>query len=158
MILTRSSPRDCQMALVVWAGTWQNQQSEFAPSEDSDQPGHPPSLIRVFTVRMKKDWFPSYPLSAHWRFWSDLLIWVFAGRTAILLALSRRGSFVEALPRSKFWRKMWKWPYGCGTYYREVPSTVKSRALKSWHVDDAIIFFATHPGQTVTLHSKTEFC
>ena len=25
-----------------------------APSEDSDQPGHPPSLIRVFTVRMKK--------------------------------------------------------------------------------------------------------
>ena len=26
----------------------------YAPSEDSDQPGHPPSLIRVFTVRMKK--------------------------------------------------------------------------------------------------------
>ena len=25
-----------------------------APSEDSDQPGHPPSLIRVFAVRMKK--------------------------------------------------------------------------------------------------------
>ena len=25
-----------------------------APSEDSDQPEHPPSLIRVFTVRMKK--------------------------------------------------------------------------------------------------------
>ena len=23
----------------------------FAPSEDSDQPGNPPSLIRVFTVR-----------------------------------------------------------------------------------------------------------
>ena len=28
-----------------------NQQSECAPSEDSDQPGHPPSLIRVFAVR-----------------------------------------------------------------------------------------------------------
>ena len=27
---------------------WQNQQSDCAPSEDSDQPGHPPSLIRVF--------------------------------------------------------------------------------------------------------------
>ena len=26
-------------------------QSECAPSEDSDQPGHPPSLIRVFAVR-----------------------------------------------------------------------------------------------------------
>ena len=25
-----------------------------APSKDSDQPGHPPSLIRVFAVRMKK--------------------------------------------------------------------------------------------------------
>ena len=34
-----------------------------APSEDSDQPGHPPSLIRVFTVRMKKAWVLSYPLS-----------------------------------------------------------------------------------------------
>ena len=27
-----------------------------APSEDSDQPGHPPSLIRVFAVHMKKAW------------------------------------------------------------------------------------------------------
>ena len=27
-----------------------------APSEDSDQPGYSPSLIRVFTVRMKKAW------------------------------------------------------------------------------------------------------
>ena len=35
-----------------------------APSEDSDQPGHPPSLIRVFAVRMKKAWVFSYPLSA----------------------------------------------------------------------------------------------
>ena len=35
-----------------------------APSEDSDQPGHPPSLIRVFAVRMKKAWVISYPLSA----------------------------------------------------------------------------------------------
>ena len=28
-----------------------NQQSECAPIEDSDQPGHPPSLIGVFAVR-----------------------------------------------------------------------------------------------------------
>ena len=35
-----------------------------APSEDSDQPGHPPSLIRVFAVRMNKHWVLSYPLSA----------------------------------------------------------------------------------------------
>ena len=42
-----------------------------APSKDSDQPGHLPSLIRVFTVRMKKAWVLSYPLSAQRRLWSD---------------------------------------------------------------------------------------
>ena len=42
-----------------------------APSEDSDQPGHPPSLIRVFAVRMKKALVLSYQLSAQWRLWSD---------------------------------------------------------------------------------------
>ena len=26
---------------VIWAASWQNQQSEYAPSEDSDQPGRP---------------------------------------------------------------------------------------------------------------------
>ena len=31
----------------IWAATWQNQQSDCAPSEDSDQPGHPSSRIRV---------------------------------------------------------------------------------------------------------------
>ena len=60
-----------------WAATWQNQWGDCAPSdlfvlrlnvpvnnfsvmsgrnapsEDSDQPGHPPSLIRVFAVRLK---------------------------------------------------------------------------------------------------------
>ena len=36
-----------------------------------DQPGHPPSLIRVFAVRMKKAWVLNYPLSAKRRLWSD---------------------------------------------------------------------------------------
>ena len=43
----------------------------FAPSEDSDQPGHLPSLIRVFAVRIKKAGVLSYPLSAQRRLWSD---------------------------------------------------------------------------------------
>ena len=47
----------------IWAATWQNQQNDCAPSEDSDQPGHPPILISLheesFTVL-------SYPLSAGW--------------------------------------------------------------------------------------------
>ena len=41
--------------------------------EDSDQPGHSPSLIRVFAVRMKKALVLSYPLSASedWSDWGD---------------------------------------------------------------------------------------
>ena len=38
-----------------------------APSEDSDQPGHSPGLIRVFTVRLKKAWVLCYSLSAQRR-------------------------------------------------------------------------------------------
>ena len=41
------------------------------PSKDSDQPGHLPSLIRVFAVRMKKAWVLNYPLCAQRRLWSD---------------------------------------------------------------------------------------
>ena len=81
----------------IWAATWQNQQNGCAPSEDSDQPGHPPSLIRVFAPCMKKALVLSYKLSAQRRLWSDWhppsLIRVFAGRTLILLVLSCRGSF-----------------------------------------------------------------
>ena len=72
-----------------------------APSEDSDQPGHPPSLIRVFAVRMKKQWVISYPLSALRRLWSD---WVDAQADLslrwvhiILLVLSCCGSTVVTL-------------------------------------------------------------
>ena len=42
-----------------------------APSEDSDQPGHPPGLTRLVAVRMKKPWVLSYPLSVQGRLWSD---------------------------------------------------------------------------------------
>ena len=35
----------------TWAASWQNQQNDCAPSEDSDQPEHLPSLIRVFAMR-----------------------------------------------------------------------------------------------------------
>ena len=67
-----------------------------APSEDSVQPGHPPSLIRVFAVRIKKAWVLSYPLSAQRRLirlggctgWSESSL----GAHAILLVLSWGGS------------------------------------------------------------------
>ena len=67
-------------AYIIWAATWQNQQNECAPSEDSDQPGLP-SLTRVFAVRMKNPWVLSYPLSAQRM---PRLIWVFAERTLVL--------------------------------------------------------------------------
>ena len=107
------------MFWAIWAATRQNQQSDCAPSEDSDQAGHPPSLIRVFAVRMKKAWVLSYPLSAPsliwvfairmkkawvlsyplgaqrrvWSDWTDDQNWVFAGLTVTMLVLSCRGSF-----------------------------------------------------------------
>ena len=34
----------------------------FAPSEDSGRPGHPPCLIRILSVRMKKHWSSA----THW--------------------------------------------------------------------------------------------
>ena len=42
-----------------------------APSKDSDQPGHPPRLIWIFAVRMKKLWILGYHWSAKRRLWSD---------------------------------------------------------------------------------------
>ena len=57
-----------------------------APGEYSDRPGHPPNLIRVTTVRMKKPWVL---IATHWAHsedsgqsgWMPRLIWVFAGCT-----------------------------------------------------------------------------
>ena len=69
--------RLCELA--KWAASWQNQQSECAPSQVSDQPGHPPSLIRVFADHMKKAWVLSYPLSAQRRLMSA---WASNERTA----------------------------------------------------------------------------
>ena len=42
-----------------------------AASDDSDQPGHPPSLKRVFAIRLKKAWILSYLLRAQRRLLSD---------------------------------------------------------------------------------------
>ena len=64
-----------------WAVTWQSQQCDCAPSEDSDQPGHPPSLTRIFAVRMRRAWVLIYPLSAQRILWSD---WADAGRGVTL--------------------------------------------------------------------------
>ena len=41
------------------------------PSEDSDQPGHPPCLTRVFTVRLKDSQGPNAFSGGQRRLWSD---------------------------------------------------------------------------------------
>ena len=55
----------------IWAATWQNQQNDCAPSEDSDQPGHPPSLIRVFAVHWMGSQRPKVSSCGQRRLWSD---------------------------------------------------------------------------------------
>ena len=55
-----------------------------APIEDSDQPEHPPSLIRVFAVRMNISWVLSYPFSTQRRPWSD---WALGGSAQSDLSL-----------------------------------------------------------------------
>ena len=45
-----------RLIIITWAVTWQNQQSDCVPSEDSDQPGHPPLSA----------WRKLWSLSTHW--------------------------------------------------------------------------------------------
>ena len=77
-----------------------------APSENSDQPQHLPSLIRFFAVHMKKPWALSYSLSAQRRLvrlggcpgWSESSL----GAHAILLVLSWDGSqLIHDRPRQR---------------------------------------------------------
>ena len=72
------------------------------------QPGLPPSLIRVFAVRMKKAWVLSYPG------WSESSL----GAHAILLVLSRAGSIflysteiskIKYRPSLQEWWWLWYW-------------------------------------------------
>ena len=42
------------------------------PSKDSDQPGHQPSLNRLFSVHMKKQSIISYSLTSQWMLWCIL--------------------------------------------------------------------------------------
>ena len=81
----------------IWAALWQNQQSDCAPSEDSDQSGHPP----FWSESSLSAWRKFGSIATHWVHSEDSdqtgrmprLIWVFAGRTVTFLVLSCRGSY-----------------------------------------------------------------
>ena len=101
-----------------------------APSEDSDQPGHPPSLIIVFAVRMKKAWVLSYPFSAQRRLWSD---WADAQAdlslrwgAVILLVLSWGSSHIHVLNCAR--AQMW-------TYTKKFEEFTLKKLLSSKDVD-----------------------
>ena len=70
----------------------------FAPSEDSDQPGHPPNLIRVFTVRSMGSWGPNVSSCGQRRL---IRLGVQTGRTPRLICVfsGRSGHFVGFVMR-----------------------------------------------------------
>ena len=135
LLQTPENIRSGRSAMVKWAATWQNQQNECAPSEDSDQPGHPPSLIRVFAVSLKKAQVLSCPLSTQWRLWSELgpgwsesslgaqslcwfcyvtAHWERPRRKVGMLALQCKGCWFPMLLQSFEWDYKWaiSWDYG----------------------------------------------
>ena len=89
---------------LIWAAAWQNQQNDCAPSKDSDQPGHPLSLIWVFAVRSMGSEGPKLSSCGQWRLirlgkcpgWSESLL----DAQVILLVLSCGSSF---LIQSEYW-------------------------------------------------------
>ena len=72
---------------ISWAASWQNQQNNCAPSEDSDELGHLPSLISLRCV------LSGYLRTQAFFMWTAKT----AGHTVILLVLSWCGSFLLCL-------------------------------------------------------------
>ena len=71
MILLHCLPRPVCQNTYKWAASWQNQQNGMCAQRRLRPARHLPSLIRVFTVRMKKAWVLSNPLSTKQRPSSD---------------------------------------------------------------------------------------
>ena len=115
-----------------------------APSEDSDQPGHPPSPIRVFAVRMKKAWVLSYPLNASKVSYQTgrmpRLIWVFAGRTCHFVDFATRRLIWSSASRTWFfiWRFMrwWHFSWNYGTFHETI-----ALFMTLWHFSSFVNSF-----------------
>ena len=94
----------------IWAASRQNQQNDCAPSQDSDQSGHPPSLIslrcafngylrtQAFIMRTAKTLISLGGCPG----WSESLL----GTHAILLVLSWGGSYYIKLVNHQITEKM----------------------------------------------------
>ena len=87
-----------------WAASWQNQQNDCAPSEDwsdwaepSKDSDQPLGICPAWSESLLSTWRKLGSLATHWVLSKDSaqtgrtsrLIWVFAGRTVIFLAVIR---------------------------------------------------------------------
>ena len=59
-----------------WAWDGKTKKITCSPSKDSGQPGHLPSLIRVFHVRFKKPRILSYPLNAQFTLVAQVILFI----------------------------------------------------------------------------------
>ena len=87
------------MQVNIWAASWQNQQSECAPSEGSDQPG----LLCAQWVAKDSSFLHGDSKDSDRTGRMPRLILVFAGHTTSLLVLSWGGSFIVTL-----WGFVWR--------------------------------------------------
>ena len=55
----------CTVKLIHLSYLLTKHQMACAPIEDSDQPGHPPSLVSVFAVLSMDQWVPQNPSFLH---------------------------------------------------------------------------------------------
>ena len=89
--------KHCAGKIAIWATAWQINEMTCAPSEDSDQPGHPSNLIRIFTVHFMDSQGPKASSCGQRRLirlggcacWSESSL----GAQVILFVLSCSGSY-----------------------------------------------------------------
>ena len=105
------------------------------PAKTQISLGIPQSLVSIFADHMKKAWVLSYPLSTQRK------LWVFAGRTPILLVLSCRGPFgvnhscftslKHFLCTMNVRRRIWKWNFSFKGGQHQIDFTVYEQRFTS---------------------------
>ena len=103
------SPIKCKTMLSIYLYEPQHDKTNkmtWAPSEDSDQPGHPPGLIRAFTVHSKNSQGPKVSSCGQRRLWSD---WVDAQANLSLCLAHRSFCWFCHGQADIFFSIIWAW-------------------------------------------------
>ena len=125
----------------------------YAPSKDSDQPGHPPSLIRVFAVPFMGTEGPKLASCRQCGLWSDR---VDSRCTDHFVDLSSFSSFLETIFSTITLTPLCYFSY---VVYRNEPSHDKTskmtcaqlRTRSAWHPPSLIKVFAVHMKKALVL-------